>query len=575
MSKIICAHFKNPNSKNTEKKLISICKKIAPNNITPNPTKILYSKSGISAIMNPMKTLSIFGDNILLGNAFSGTDKPWHSCDVNELDGSFAIFRNTPETSECITDSVATRTIWYYFDSHTFLASTSQRAIILFLESFEFNDQCIPWMLSTGSLGPVHSWDKRINRIPPYSSLTLDKKKWTIKINTKPIFFKSSKKTRSFYKKQFYTVITNTIKNSKIDLSKWTLPLSGGYDSRGLLFFLLKSSDKKPKTITWGLKSSRFKEKNDAFIAKEVAKALNVSNKYYHTDLSNKESTEDIFNRFILNGEGRVDHIGGYMDGFHIWKTLFENNVEGTIRGDVGFGLSRSVSSEINVRYAIGMATCSDYINLNTYCKQYNLPFEQIPSHLNKKANETLEEWRDRLYHQFRIPTILAALSDLKLGYVEQATPFLSNKILELARSTPDNLRTKKKLFKEIVNSFEPKLEYATQGANENYTSTLKKQEVVEVLKAMLVSSDAKKIFPTPFLDKIEKSMKTEARLNGTKTSKKDSMILYAKKITPNFVKKMIAIKQPYLSLDNNLLAFRIYIITYMFRLLHSEVKEL
>lgn len=575
MSKVICAHFKTRPEKDIDKKLISICKKIEPDNIRANPPKIVRGDTSITAIMNPVSTLTIFEDSILLGNAFTSTDKPWYSCAPEEIDGSFAIFRNRTGISECITDSVASRTIWYYYDSNMFLAATSQRAIILFLESFKFNEQCIPWMLSTGSLGPEHSWDKRISCIPPYSKLVLDKKNWKIKIKTKPISFKSSKSSRRLYRKQLYEAITNTIKKLQIDQKKWTLPLSGGYDSRGLLHFLLKTSKEKPSTITWGLKASRLEKNNDAYIAKKVAKALGVSNKYYHTNLSNKESTENIFKRFILNGEGRIDHIGGYMDGFHIWKTLFGSNVEGIIRGDVGFGMSKYVSNLYNVKYTVGIATCSDYINVNRLCKKYGLPIQKIPHDLEIKSNETLEGWRDRLYHQFRIPTILAALSDLKLGYIEQITPLLSNNILELARNTPDKLRTDKKLFREIVNSFEPKLEYATKGANENYTNILKKREVVELLKEMLSSIDAKKIFPASFLEDIIGKLKTEPMNKRKKNTIKESLILFAKKKTPNSIKKLIPVKKPYLSLDNNLLAFRLYIIIFMHRLLQNETSHI
>ena len=156
-----------------------------------------------------------------------------------------------------------------------------------------------------------------------------------------------------------------------------------------------------------------------------------MNHKYYHSDLS-EEPVNNIINRFIRLGEGRIDHLSGYMDGFRMWKTLFEDKIHGILRGDEGFGWNQ-VSSALTVRLTIGCGLCSDFSNLKDYTK-YGFASQELPQHLNQNKWETLNAWRDRLYHEYRLPTILSALSDLKFAYVEQINPLLSKIILQQVR---------------------------------------------------------------------------------------------------------------------------------------------
>ena len=70
--------------------------------------------------------------------------------------------------------------------------------------------------------------------------------------------------------------------------------------------------------------------------------------------------------RFLNAGEGRVDSIGAYMDGFHMWKTIFDRNIYGVIRGDEGFGW-RSAYEEFDVRRNVQMIKLSDFKDLKKF----------------------------------------------------------------------------------------------------------------------------------------------------------------------------------------------------------------
>ena len=565
MAKCIWIQSREPLPDLVEEKIISICEKISPDNITPRKPKVNVGSSNAYGIMNPTNTILIHDNSLLLGKIIGYSDR-WHEPGTDFPEGTYALFRDSERYCEIITDPVATRTIWYYHDENLFIASTSQRAIILYLGRFEFDDRVIPWMLSTGSLGPTLSWDKRIRRVPPDTSVILDKKNWLLRVNQKPIEFVESKTSDADHEKHMREVLETTFRSLKFDFNDWILPLSGGYDSRGILCLLKSKNDAKEiRTITWGLKTSLENKTNDAYVATQLAKKLNVPHRYFCNDIA-KEPAELIINRFLINGEGRVDHVGGYMDGFQIWKHLFESNIQGIIRGDEGFGWTE-VLSPLDVRKCVGFTICTDYSNLKDFLSQGSHS-QDIPPLLERKDGETFSAWRDRLYHTDRISTILAALSDLKLSYVEIVNPLLTRKIVYEVRRLPDHLRTLKALYKKIVKSISPDMPYATVGANADNSEVMRLRQVVDLLRSEISSDAALNLFSAEFIKDTLKNLKVVDEGN-LKNESSTSLKSFVKQLLPSRFKNIIKTRvfsTP--ELDYNIVAFRMYIIMRMRKLL-------
>lgn len=566
MAKCIYVCSRNIFPSSIKDSLNRICSNLVPDNIVPTQTKIVINGHIGYAIMNPTSSLLETDNSLLMGQIFNKNEN-W-SIPLEEFpNGSYALFRSSEKYCEIVSDSVASRTIWYYFDETVLIASTSQRAIIMFLRSFEFDERVIPWMLSTGSLGPTFSWDKRLKRITADSSLILDKTNWSISSKSNPIEFDLPKKTDREHKEVLTQTLKIAFESLNLNYAHWALPLSGGYDSRGILCLLSKTSNiQNLRTVTWGLESSIHVKESDAYVAKKLAEALQVSHKYYHTDLS-KEPIEKIINRFVLLGEGRIDHLPAYMDGFKIWKTLFEDGIEGTIRGDENFGWE-SVSSALNVRTSVACGLCSDFSNLKDY-EKYGLPSQKLPEHLDQKKEETFSTWRDRLYQEYRTPTVLAALADLKLAYVEQINPFLAKSILKQVRQLPDHLRTDKALFKKIVASMSPKVHFASREATASTRDILSQKQVADFLRNELSLVQSKRIFSAEFLEFILRGIKSSSEGEAIKANS-FSLRSYAKKHLPGFLKTMIRGVAPP-RVNPNVLAFRVFLICKMNEVLSKD----
>jgi hypothetical protein len=314
-----------------------------------------------------------------------------------------------------------------------------------------------------------------------------------------------------------------------------------------------------------------------------------VQHEYYHTDVS-REPIEAILDRFVLCGEGRIDHLAGYLDGMEIWRKLHDEGVSGIIRGDEGFGWTQ-VSSELDVKTSVGCALCTDFDNLKSSIADFGLPAQALPVDLKKRRGESLSSWRDRLYQEYRLPTILAALSDIKLSYVEVINPLLSKSILTTVRSLPDCLRTDKTIFREIVDSIGPDVPYADKDATADPRDVLRRKDFVELLKNEIDSSYANQLFGSSFVrfilnsisETMPRSLETQQseRIKESirKTPYASQIVERIKSLVPRFVKTWLReLLKPSLrdkalrpKVDGNVLAFRVFIIIKMHKTLKSD----
>jgi len=363
MSKILYFCFKESRTEEfSDSNIQSLSKRLEPDNISFSEPKIIAGEKELLVVFNPNDLITFHDISLCHGTMINPANDWWKPSGLVP-DGSFALYRGSKAKIEIHTDIVASKSVWYYFDENIFISSSSQRAIIFFLGSFHFNNSVVPWVLATGGLGPDHSWDKRLKMMKGDSSLILDREVWDLKSLEGECDFHSLEGSVKYHEEKLLNALKHTVGALDLDYSKWVLPLSGGYDSRGILYLLKKTSGL--KSITWGVKRSQSEKLNDAYIAKKLADKLKIDHAFFLTDVSN-EPVAKIFNRYLICGEGRVDNPTAYMDGLKIWKDLFESGIQGVIRGDEGFG-HFYVKSELDVRMKVGVPLLSDYSNLGIF----------------------------------------------------------------------------------------------------------------------------------------------------------------------------------------------------------------
>lgn len=577
MSKVIyiCKN-KSPVTNGEISKLKKICKSIEPKNVKREPKhKVIADGKTAMAIMNYQSFLKIKNNSLLLG-FISNHFQEWNKPTTVFPDGSYAIFRNDKRNVEIVTDSVASRTIWYYFNDEIFIASTSQIAIVLFLEKFQFDKKVIPWILSSGSLGPEFSWDERVKRLQPNSRFTINKIDWSTSKKEYESEFKHSNNTYEEYKKNLKNTIVRQIDIvAKSTIEEWALLLSGGYDSRAILLFLNESADisKKLKTVTFGLKESIENPKSDISIASKIANKFNTNHIVKYTNASDNNISE-VIDQFILCGEGRVDQIYAYLDGMKMWAELLNfDNIKGMIRGDVGFSTT-STHSEKNIRHNLGLSLCSDFKNLDFIQNEFDMPNQELTQYLERQNGESLVDWRDRLYQTYRIPTILASLSDIKLTYVELITPLLANSVISLIRKLPEDLRKNKKIFRDIVEDYDIDIDFSSKkNVNKKNTNIYDSIEFQKLLEKRLKSSTAREIFSEDFLKFVIDGANFKSQKSKNNKLKKIATKLYG--VLPPIIKNRYRNIKPKPSINKNLLSFRVYLIIRFHEILTDQINNI
>jgi len=171
----------------------------------------------------------------------------------------------------------------------------------------------------------------------------------------------------------------------------------------------------------------------------------------------------------------------------------------------------------------------------------------------------------------YGIPTILAAPNDLKFPYVEIINPLLSHKIVKSIYQLPTQFRSKKVLFKKIVKTLSPDIEFATEGANAEKRNILKASHVVELLTSELKSEVAKSLFLKAFLEYLLENIKTSDNTAATKRKKNKSL---AHDLVPSWLlKNSSKLGIPKSNVDVNLLAFRVFIVWRMNKLFMGDCK--
>ena len=550
--------------------LEALAVRLCPDNVEPRAPKIVRGERSVSCVLSPVESVEAGPKGLCLG--YVKPDSQWKTVGSGPPDGSFVVFRHDRDELEVITDVVASRPTWYYFDQSVFLAATSQRALVALLGSFKFDRDAIPWILTTGSLGPTATWDHRIKRVSADTTVKLSFNDWTVEINSKEIQFRASSAPLDKLQRDLKDCLEDNIGRTDVEYSNWLLPLSGGYDSRALLYLLPNPTN--IHTVTWGINSVKQEVGTDGLIAGQLAEEVGTKHRFISLD-NTGEPAAVVFDRFIKCGEGTIDHLAGYTDGFNLWRGLFEDGVHGIIRGDTTF-TAKAVRSSADVLKGLGLYRWADFENLPP-AAECGIAETELPEEFQHRDGETLPQWRDRLMRTIRIPTVIASLSNLKSHYVEVTNPFLYREIADFHSTIPDSLRTEKRLLRSLFEPGNPaqlrqsNIPFAQYSALARRAEILGSEEAVKILHGTVASDQAHELFPHSLLSMLARKIKPYGASNRTMRRRALNIFNYSLR---QKVKSMLPRPNPPLNLNINALAFRVHVVCEMHKTLSEDADS-
>lgn len=538
---------------------------LSPDNITPNPPDVCEENGLTRAVINPVPGVRITPGGVCLGALFEDAD--WASVGAPSPDGTYAIARHDDDAVELLSDAFGSRTVWYMHTDDLFLASTSQRALVVLLGSFVPRAETATWLLAAGNLGPDCGWDERLQRLPHAARLRLDRRTWTLSATTEELSYIPRAGTPEEHLAELREAIFGVCAKLDVESASTTLTLSGGCDSRSLLVGLAKAG-KQVTCVTWGLAASLADPRNDAAIARRLAQGFGMPHKYFHLDFT-EEPVRDVFARFLRAGEGRIEDFSGYTDGFRAWERLYGAGVAAILRGDCpGWGspydpIDETVARSINMHCTL----VSDYPD-GHQIHRLGLAAQRRPEALYQREAETLPQYRDRLYNDFELPTCMAAFNDVKCAYLEVVNPLLGRDVVRVTTGLPDEFRHLRVGFERLAASLVPGVPFADNQADEPPSVYLDRPNVRAELLDELSSEAARRVFSRAALATIVADLERPAG------RAKSRLRAHVKAVVPRRLVRAVR-PSPRPNTDTRRLAFRAYLASRMHTILGEDADVL
>lgn len=376
------------------------------------------------------------------------------------------------------TGLVTPRTWWITRPRHGPLLSTSLRILAVLLGDLQFDEEATAWMLWTGTLGPRCSWDRRVVQVGASSEVDLAGGS----ISRVHARHADSAFGNSDRDDRLESLIRDALEKSDLTPDRWMLPLSGGVDSRGLALMLAGSLH----TYTHGEPSSLSDPHSDLAVAVRLTREFGWRHEVIEID-SHSVPPETVLDRFLAASEGRIDHLSGYADGMTAYRALATRGVQGLVRGDEVFGWNRRFSVEAT-RSSVGALVPGDVSFPSTVADALDdlADTMSIPSEMVRKHDQTLAGFRDQLYRAFRLPSVLAPLTEIKSSVLDITNPLLADSIVRFAVSLGDRERTDKAYWRAFVTRRCRGVPFATRAATTSLEAILGAPEMKSLLLSRL-----------------------------------------------------------------------------------------
>lgn len=490
-----------------------------------------------------------------------------------KVNGSYAIIKHQKSEISFFCDQFGSRTLWYYLDEDKLIVSTSQRAIIALKKSYNLNEECIAWYLSSGSQGPFISWDQDIVHVDPKLKYIFNVHNWSMGIKEKNLeLTKSGVVSTSEFNKYFVERIqTNITKNLKNNSkNKTLLPISGGFDSRlllGIIKFL--KLDESVDLVNWGVDQNLYDDKKAAV---EISKSYKKRLLSFFLPKKIVDFNK-VLDSFVERSEGRIDHFNAFADDFDLWREIKEKNYTTVIRGDIPYPTGLHLNT-IQARQKIGLERLEDYSNFDSAdFDQYKILQRQC--NISRHSRESYIRWRDRLYISWRVPLVLSSFTQLICPYTENIVPMMDwevfNKYMGISDKNKGNKLHVYKAWKEYDCTGVPcKALPSLQHMDMYFYEESGKTYLIEQLELISQSNNFLNIFSSKVVQEI-KSMSLPVKTRRTLLMKIKRIL---SKSLPAYLKFYLKAKQP-MRISHITVAYRLILINKILKMYEKDARFL
>ena len=269
-------------------------------------------------------------------------------------------------------------------------------------------------------------------------------------------------------------------------LSDTIIPLSGGWDSRGLAACaaaVARRDGRRIRTVTWGVPGGEQVPDTDPAVARAVATFLDTDHVYMARPLS---SWIDDFERMFTMLDGLTDDCVFHPNEHALLRHLHDElGADHIFSGNHMFGPAGEAASDTEALARIGIAHLTEYEPLwELFCDRQIASLRALSRRYATQvlAGCTMKDFNNRkdyLHYAERLQSYTMRSAHYKQCAIGVHNPWLDRSILDFMARVPPALRLNKQLYKRAMPSLFPELERIVPHAGVRFDNIEDWDEVI------------------------------------------------------------------------------------------------
>jgi asparagine synthetase B (glutamine-hydrolysing) len=380
-----------------------------------------------------------------------------------ELNGSFLVLivDESAKTVILATDRTASRPLFYFQDDEyvyfapepkalALVPSLPKRINVAAMASFL---ACGHYLNGQGLLEDLYPLDNAAVLTIHAAGVT-NHKYWEYT-------FDDSGKDRgeAYYRGALGELIRQAVRRRTRSQHRYGIPLSGGYDSRGILGCCLDEQPKDPiTTMSWGVQEDL--PDSDCAVTKRLTAKLGLAHSFFPL---RADHLAGHVSEFVALHDGLTDACDNYPESVKIFSDIrTQLGVQVILRGDESFGFSRPACDERTMFEKLSILPLDQSRHYRKVLREpwlsmFSDSIRQTRGVVAGRCNATDIYLRQNfVYFDQRIKHYLNPLNYVKSLEVEVRAPYLDNDILDFMRELPAPYHFGKRFYRAMMRQMFP-----------------------------------------------------------------------------------------------------------------------
>jgi asparagine synthetase B (glutamine-hydrolysing) len=382
---------------------------------------------------------------------------------AGELNGSFLVLIVDESANRVIiaTDRTASRPL-FYFQDDAFVYFVPEPKALALVPSLpkRINVAALASFLACGQYLNGQAFLENVHPLDNASALTVDATGVTTHKYWEYSFSESGPdRGEAYYRGTLGELIRQAVRRRTRSEHRYGIPLSGGYDSRGILGCCLEEQPKDCiTTMSWGVQEDL--PNSDCAVTKRLTARLGLAHSFFPL---RADHLADHVSEFVSFHDGLTDACDNYPESVKIFSDIrTQLGIQVILRGDESFGFSRPACDERTMFEKLSILPLDESRH---YRKSLQEPLlsvlsdfiRQTRGDVLRRCNATDIYLRQNfVYFDQRIKHYLNPLNYMKSLEVEVRTPYLDNDILDFMRELPAPYHFGKRFYRAMMRHMFP-----------------------------------------------------------------------------------------------------------------------